>query len=67
MAGIAYTWLFHRNDQSAAGLGIGAVRYNVTADLAAALETGSSHPLAKAILDRAAADAIERQLGKPAG
>lgn len=40
MAGVAYTWLFHRNDRSAAGVGIGAVRYDVSADLAAALETG---------------------------
>lgn len=41
MAGVAYTWLFHRNEQSAAGVGIGAVRYDVSADLAAALETGA--------------------------
>lgn len=40
MAGVAYTWLFHRNDRSAAGVGIGAVRYDVMADLAAAVETG---------------------------
>jgi len=40
IAGAAYTWLFHRNDRSAAGVGIGAVRYDVSADLAAALATG---------------------------
>lgn len=51
MAGIAYTWLFHRNDQSAVGIGIGAVRYDVTADLAAALETGEGLVTAEERLD----------------
>ncbi|MEL1264831.1 hypothetical protein [Pseudoxanthomonas putridarboris] len=51
MAGVAYTWLFHRNDRSAAGVGIGAVRYDVTADLAAAAETGEGLITAEERLD----------------
>ncbi|MFT3669653.1 MAG: hypothetical protein QM795_13995 [Pseudoxanthomonas sp.] len=40
VTGIAYTWLFHHGERSAAGVGIGAVRYDVSADLAAASLTG---------------------------
>ncbi len=38
--GLAYTWLFHHNERSAFGLGIGAIRYDVSADLAAAAAIG---------------------------
>lgn len=42
MNGLAYTWLFHRAADSAAGVGLGAVRYEVSADLAAAVLDGES-------------------------
>jgi hypothetical protein len=35
LTGLAYTWLFHHSEESAAGIGIGAVQYDVSADLAA--------------------------------
>lgn len=38
LLGASYTWLFHRNDVSAFGVGLGAIRYKVSAGLAAALE-----------------------------
>lgn len=51
MAGVAYTWLFHRSDLSAAGVGIGAVRYDATADLAAVIETDEGLVSAEERLD----------------
>ncbi len=39
LLGASYTWFFHHNDHSAFGVGVGAIRYQVSAALAAAVET----------------------------
>lgn len=38
ITGLSYTWLFHHTDRQAFGVGLGAVRYEVDADLAAAAD-----------------------------
>lgn len=38
--GVAYTWFFHRSDESALGVGLGGVRYELGARLAATLTNG---------------------------
>lgn len=37
LLGVSYTWFFHHNDHSAFGVGLGAIRYEVSAALAAAV------------------------------
>lgn len=39
LLGASYTWFFHHNDRSAFGVGVGAIRYDVSAALAAAVDT----------------------------
>lgn len=48
LLGASYTWFFHHNDQSAFGVGIGAIRYEVSAALAAAAETDDGVEVATA-------------------
>lgn len=38
LLGMSYSWLFHHSETSAFGAGLGAIRYKISADLAAALE-----------------------------
>jgi len=38
--GVSYTWFFHRSDESAFGVGLGGVRYELGALLAATLSNG---------------------------
>lgn len=42
VTGLSYTWFFNRSDQHAFGVGLGAVRYEVSADLAAAVVSEGS-------------------------
>jgi len=39
ISGLSYTWFFNRSEHHAFGVGVGAVRYDLSADLAAALVT----------------------------
>lgn len=39
LLGASYSWLFHHSDRGAFGVGLGAIRYKVSASLAAAIES----------------------------
>lgn len=53
LLGVSYTWLFHNTDSSALGVGLGAIRYDVTAALGASSIVNGELETASAAIDEA--------------
>lgn len=53
LLGLSYTWFFHHDGHSAFGVGLGAIRYDVSAALAATAETGEGIQTASAAFSEA--------------
>ena len=50
LLGASYTWFFHHDERSAFGIGVGAIRYDVSTALAAAAEVNGKIEVASAAL-----------------